>query len=595
MLLHRSVSVLQFCRPKLLSQFKHSFASFITDASASSFVSASSSAVGVRLFCLNQPRLRHVRAFGTALAASGSERSDGDTFFAEEGVSWTSIGVSEKVARALTDAGIERPSLVQAACIPSILSGKDVVIAAETGSGKTHGYLVPLIDKLCHAHDSANAVSDEKSNPPRRIFLVLCPNIMLCEQVVRMANSLRNSSGQPLLTVATVGGQQGWPVKEPDVMVSTPAALLNNIEPEKYRRLEFLRAVKYVVFDEADMLLCGSFQNQIIRLIHMLRFDEKLLSRAKVSTPEKAMDLSDDPLMLIDSLDEEDMQAENNSEGEEDSEDDAVVNDLPERTGSGSVPIKERKEWWKARKIYDRSKQYVFVAATLPLNGKKTAGAVLKRMFPDANWVTGNYLHYHNPRMEQKWIEVSVDTQVDALINAVNEGSRSEMLDNGVDVSRTMVFANTIEAAEAVVKILSTAGIECYCYHKGRSFDDREKALVDFQEKGGILVCTDAAARGIDIPNVSHVIQADFATSAVDFLHRIGRTARAGKYGRVTSLYNEANRDLVAAVRQAGKLELSVETAFSRKRSFRNKLKKQRSFSKAGNASSLYTEESVPA
>nr|AKF43354.1 DEA(D/H)-box RNA helicase family protein [Erodium texanum] len=593
MVLHRSVSVLHFCRPKLLSQLKNSFASFVNDAS---FVSASSSPAGVRLFWLNQPRLRHVRAFGTSWEASATERSDGDSFFAEEGVSWTSIGVSDKVARALTDAGIERPSLVQAACIPSILSGKDVVVAAETGSGKTHGYLVPLIDKLCQEHDSGNAVSDEKSSPPRRIFLVLCPNIMLCEQVVRMANSLCNSSGQPLLSVATVGGQQGWPVKEPDIMVSTPAALLNNIEPEKYRRLEFLRAVKYVVFDEADMLLCGSFQNQIIRLINMLRFDEKLLSRAKKSTPEKAMDLNDDPLLHINSFDEEDMQAENSSEGEEYSEDDDdVISDLPEKTETGSVRmIKDRKEWWKARKIYDRSKQYVFVAATLPVNGKKTAGAMLKRMFPDANWVTGNYLHYHNPRMEQEWIEVSVDTQVDALINAVNEGSRSKTLDNSGDVSRTMVFVNTVEAAEAVVKILLTAGIECFCYHKNCAFDEREKTLVDFQEKGGILVCTDAAARGIDIPNVSHVIQADFATSAVDFLHRIGRTARAGKFGRVTSLYNESNRDLVAAVRQAGQLELSVEKAFSRKRSFRNKLKKQRRFSKTGNASS-HAEESVPA
>nr|AKF43362.1 DEA(D/H)-box RNA helicase family protein [Monsonia emarginata] len=592
MTLHRYVSVLHFCRPKLLSQLKHSFASVVSAASASSLVSASSSPVGVRLFWLNQPRLRHVRAFGTAGAASASRGIEDDTFFAGEGVSWTSIGVSDKVARALADSGIERPSLVQAACIPSILSGKDVVIAAETGSGKTHGYLVPLIDKLCCAHDAGNALNDGESKPTRKIFLVLCPNIMLCEQVVRMANSLRNNGGQPLLGVATVGGQQGWPVKEPDIIVSTPAALLNNIEPERQRRSEFLRAVKYVVFDEADMLLCGSFQNQVIRLINLLRFDEKLLSRAKGFTAEKGVDLNDDPLLQTNSLDE-DVLTESYSEGEEDSEDDDAVNDLPEKVEAGSGKRKDRKEWWKARKIYERSKQYVFVAATLPVNGKKTAGAVLKRMFPGANWVTGNYLHYHNPRMEQKWIEVSIDTQVDALIDAVKQGSSSEMLDNSADVSRTMVFANTVEAAEAVVKILSTAGIECYCYHKDCSFDVREKALVDFQMKGGIFVCTDAAARGIDIPNVSHVIQADFASSAVDFLHRIGRTARAGKFGRVTSLYTESNRDLVAAVRRAGELGQPLETAFSRKRSFRNKLKKQRGFSKTRNTS--FAEESVGA
>nr|AKF43375.1 DEA(D/H)-box RNA helicase family protein [Pelargonium transvaalense] len=591
MILHCSASVLHFCGPKLLSQLRLNFSSFVRDAPASSL---SSSPVGFRLFWLNQPRLRHVRAFGTSSAASDASRSGNDTFFAEEGVTWTSIGVSDKVARALTDADIERPSLVQAACIPSILSGKDVVIAAETGSGKTYGYLAPLIDKLCRAHDdSVNAVPNEEVTPLRRIVLVLCPNIMLCEQVVRMAYSLRNDSGQPLLTVATCGGRQGWPVKEPDIIVSTPTALLNDIDTDKRRRLEFLRGVKYVVFDEADMLLCGSFENQVIRLIYLLRFDEKLLSRTKSSTPEKAMDLNDDPLLHIDSLDEEEMQTEIISEDEEDSEGDDVIDNLPEKIEAESFQRKDRKEWWRARKIYERSKQYVFVAATLPVNGKKTAGEVLKRMFPDANWVTGNYLHFHNPRMEQKWIEVSVDTQVDALIDAVHQGSGSEMLDNGADVSRTMVFANTVEAAEAVAKILSTAGIECYRYHKGRSFDEREKALVDFQEIGGILVCTDAAARGIDIPNVSHVIQADFATSAVDFLHRIGRTARAGKYGRVTSLYTESDRDLVSTVRRAGELGQPVETAFSRKRGFRNRLKKMRGLSKAGNAS--FVEEGAKA
>nr|AKF43360.1 DEA(D/H)-box RNA helicase family protein [Hypseocharis bilobata] len=572
MILHRSASVLHFCRATLLSQFKHSFSSIVQSSSASSSC-AVSSPVRIRLFWLNQPRLRHVRAFGTA-AATVANRNENDTFFAEEGVSWTSIGVSEKVARALSNAGIERPSLVQAACIPSILSGKDVVIAAETGSGKTHGYLVPLIDKLCLARDdSGNTVSSKELAPARKIFLVLCPNVMLCEQVVRMANSLRGDNGQPLLGVAAVGGQQGWPVKEPDVIVSTPAALLNHIDPEKHRRLKFIRSVKYVVFDEADMLLCGSFQNQVIRLIHMLRFDEKFLSRTKESTPEMAVDLNSDPLLDIDHFDEEDMQAESISEGEEDTEDAAAVNGLPEEIEAGSV---QRKDWRRVRKMYERSKQYVFVAATLPVNGKKTAGEVLKRMFPDANWVTGNYLHYHNPRMEHKWVEVSVETQVDALIDAVNQGFRPEVLDDGADVSRTMVFTNTVEAAEAVSKILSTAGIECYRYHKGCPLDEREKTLVDFQEKGGILVCTDAAARGIDIPNVSHVIQADFATSAVDFLHRVGRTARAGKFGRVTSLYTESNRDLVATVRRAGELGQPVESAFSRKRGFRNKLKKKR-------------------
>ncbi|XP_048441084.1 DEAD-box ATP-dependent RNA helicase 22-like [Pyrus x bretschneideri] len=111
-----------------------------------------------------------------------------------------------------------------------------------------------------------------------------------------------------------------------------------------------------------------------------------------------------------------------------------------------------------------------------------------------------------------------------------------------------MVFANTVEAVESVAKILKRAGMECYQYHKDCSLEDRAKTLVDFQEKGGIFACTDSAARGVDIPNVSHVIQAGYATSAVDFIHRVGRTARAGQYGLLTSMYTESNRDLVAAL-----------------------------------------------
>lgn len=98
---------------------------------------------------------------------------------------------------------------IQAACIPSILSGSDVVVAAETGSGKTHGYLIPLIDKLCSIPDNtASNMADDGSNRPHSLFLVLCPNVMLCEQVVRMANCLCDDNGEPLVQVAAVCGRQ---------------------------------------------------------------------------------------------------------------------------------------------------------------------------------------------------------------------------------------------------------------------------------------------------------------------------------------------------------------------------------------------------
>ena len=95
---------------------------------------------------------------------------------------------------------------LQAVSLPPILHGNDVVVAAETGSGKTHGYLVPLFNKLCTTtNDSLN--TDQQLNRPH-MSLVLCPNVMLCEQVARMANCICNDNGEPLLRVAAVCGRQ---------------------------------------------------------------------------------------------------------------------------------------------------------------------------------------------------------------------------------------------------------------------------------------------------------------------------------------------------------------------------------------------------
>ncbi|CAA6670613.1 unnamed protein product [Spirodela intermedia] len=508
------------------------------------------------LCLLSEASGRRTRSFCTAVAAGADDGADQSTFHAAEDVSWNSLCISEALSRALSSVSLSRPSLIQAASIPHILSGNDVVIAAETGSGKTHGYLVPLFQKLL-------AVSEQSVG----VAVVLCPNVMLCEQVVEMANSLCDDQGNRLLKVSSVCGRQGWPVVQPDILVSTPVAFLNSLfsfEAENHRRPEFLRAVKHVVFDEADMLLCGSFQNQVIRLINMLRYEEKVLSRMEAYK----QGLGNNEASLEVSELENDKEVSKVCDNMEDEDEDSNILEIENK------PDRPR-DWRRTREVYSRSKQYIFVAATLPESGKKTAGGVLKRMFPNAIWVNGSYLHRYNPRLEQTWLEVTVDTQVDALLDAVRSGFKSGFGDSNDEISRTMVFVNTVESAEAVARIFQRAGIECFCYHRNSSLEERTCNLVVFRENGGVLVCTDAAARGLDVPNVSHVIQAEFATSAVDFLHRIGRTARAGQSGRVTSLYTEANRDLVSTVRQAWRTEQPLEKAFSRKRSFRNKLKKR--------------------
>lgn len=96
---------------------------------------------------------------------------------------------------------------MQAACIPHVLTTNDVIVAAETGSGKTHGYLIPLIEKLCSSSSNTEDGScQDNTAGAHDIVLVLCPNVMLCEQVVRMANSLLDDSGEPLKSAAAVCG-----------------------------------------------------------------------------------------------------------------------------------------------------------------------------------------------------------------------------------------------------------------------------------------------------------------------------------------------------------------------------------------------------
>uniref|UniRef100_A0A1D1Z3G9 ATP-dependent RNA helicase n=1 Tax=Anthurium amnicola TaxID=1678845 RepID=A0A1D1Z3G9_9ARAE len=193
---------------------------------------------------------RATRPFSTAVAAVEQEGAGGSTFHAEEGVTWRSLGISDRISRALSSVSLDRPSLIQAACIPHIFSGNDVIIAAETGSGKTHGYLVPLFHKLCSLSEQSTDGSDQLPPKPSAFSLVLCPNVMLCKQVVEMANFLCDDQGKPLLKISTVCGQQGWPIIQPDILVSTPAALLNSLfafDAENHRRPEFVKAVKHVI------------------------------------------------------------------------------------------------------------------------------------------------------------------------------------------------------------------------------------------------------------------------------------------------------------------------------------------------------------
>lgn len=547
--------------------------------------------LGLQLRSVSQPR----RSFSGIRAAGNGNSEDPGVFWAERSVTWRSLGLDGEVAGALVRAELPQPSLVQAAAVPVILGTGDVVVAAETGSGKTHTYLAPLVQKLWQAGgDKAPGHFEELGFG---LGLVLCPNALLCHQVVDMANALRGEDGLPLVRVDVISGGQGWPTHLPDVVVATPAALMNNLfgfDANRRRRLAFVRAVRMVVFDEADMLLGGGFVRDVGRLIDLFRLEEKRISKLRELEASQAVDtkFGEPEFRRVwteaegESEGEEVVEVERDGEGIHDDSGNSLLFEqrpLENAAPQNNASLQRRSDWLRSRKNYKRSKQYIFVAATLPQAGKSSPGAVLKQKFPAMTWVNGNLLHRHNPTLEHRWVQVTKDNNLlSLLVDALRDSQY-----NG----RVLVFANSVEGVDAIARVLDQSGLKCMRYHRDLTVEEKAVALQMIEQEGGILICTDAAARGLDIPNITHVIQAEFATSAVDFIHRIGRTARAGQPGLVTSIFTDASLELVNAMRDAVTTALPVEGAFSRKRSLRRKIKKYGSYQESQKAKSALLKQ----
>jgi superfamily II DNA/RNA helicase len=144
----------------------------------------------------------------------------------------------------------------------------------------------------------------------------------------------------------------------------------------------------------------------------------------------------------------------------------------------------------------------------------------------------------------------------------------------GVRVQQTMVFVNTADAASNLAYEIDKAGVKNAEYHKLVTDGEKQESLRRFREgEVSVLVCTDHAARGLDLPNVRHVVQAEFANNVVQYLHRIGRASRAGVLGKATNIYDRRSEDLVTSILSDTE-EKKIDQSFSRRRGFRQKLKK---------------------
>ena len=398
------------------------------------------------------------------------------------------FGLRGDVVAALTELGIVRPTDIQSAAIPAILNRESVLLASGTGTGKTFAFLLPLVNAL--KMDEEVRGGGSRRHRPRG--LVLLPTRELALQVLAAVKKLGHTA--KIRATAVVGGttqgvQRRALDSDVDIIVATPGRLLLLLE----QRWLTLADVQTVIIDEVDTMLSDydGFGADVEAVLRPLRsagaFKSKCATEPSTFKP----------------------------------------------TG---------------RQLNHRSVQLVLAGATVP----RAAQRAIERIFPGLRTLAARGVHLPPPTLAHRFVRVGAeaDAKHEALLRVISS------LPNGplpvtVDASRgdggsVLVFCNTVPSARSTAHFLSEAGYPVASLHGGIPPLLRAAEFAAFV--GGsarVLVCTDAAARGLDFPALEHAILFDFPLASVEYLHRSGRVARAGRQGTVTSLV--AKRDIVLA------------------------------------------------
>ncbi|HEX8961499.1 MAG TPA: DEAD/DEAH box helicase, partial [Rhodocyclaceae bacterium] len=359
-------------------------------------------------------------------------------------MSFQDLGLMPELLRAVADSGYTEPTPIQAQAIPVVLAGKDMMGGAQTGTGKTAGFTLPLLQKLSR---HANTSSSPARHPIRA--LILCPTRELAMQVHE--NVKAYSKYLPLKSTCIYGGVDIKPqiaeMKEGrEIVVATPGRLLDHVQ-QKTVTFNF---VEFLVLDEADRMLDMGFIPDIKRILALLPKErQSLLFSATFS--EEIKKLADNML---------------------------------------------------------RSPQLIEVARR--------------------NQVSETITHRVHP--------VSSDRKRYLLLKLLEDPSMTQVL----------VFVGTKFGTARLASWLERQGVSADAIHGDKSQVQRTEALEGFKSgKTRVLVATDVAARGLDIDDLPHVINYELPHVAEDYVHRIGRTGRAGAVGRAISFCGLEERGLL--------------------------------------------------
>mmetsp|Transcript_1316 Transcript_1316/g.1813 ORF Transcript_1316/g.1813 Transcript_1316/m.1813 type:complete len:592 (-) Transcript_1316:177-1952(-) len=440
------------------------------------------------------------------------------------GLAWSQLGLlTELVDGVAGDMKLEKPTPVQQLVIPTLLKqtseDNGLAFLAATGSGKTLAYLLPTLQQL----KADELFEDFKRNrrPKRPRLIVLAPTRELAVQITSVVKQLSHHvklSSQCLVGGEDYGKQRKRLDREIDILVATPGRLLKHWKDQNV----FLGDVKYAVLDEMDTMLEQGFQGDLAAVLHPLLY--KKSGNVASGTPT----IEGSPSVIMTSA--------------------TMTQSVQKLVGAF-----DRNSSVGAKKLY-----------TKPVSAdgdpeKKTIA------LPKLQVITAPGLHRAVPRLRQVFIDVGNIDKVSLLVDTVagGGGSGAAVRRQNMDTNAlTLVFCNTVASCRAAEHALAEAGINSLGYHGDLNSAARAENLKKFREAGSsddlphVLVCTDLAARGLDVPQVDHVVMFDFPLNSLDYLHRAGRTARgvtgdrAGN-GRVTALVTKRDRVLAMAIENA--------------------------------------------
>lgn len=479
---------------------------------------------------------------------------------------FTEVGISSReLLSVLPRLGFKGSTRVQAASIPQIL-GKDrraVIITAETGSGKTLAYLLPAFEIVLRRPPRPKGC-------PHPAAIIVAPGRELGYQIYSVARQLSRALEKEGKSVSVHSSRSGWPVEAPDILITTPRAAAQGLQPcmsedEVARRQALLRIrdVELLVFDEADLLIGGSCMTPDVNTV-LTAFATSLPDQTRQVLPEAQRYYRGG--VPVEMLDEDTLawlpgKALSNADG---------TFDIRFEDGKRERYVsRSRLRGPGVALLIERGPRIVMAGATLASyhkNSLKEDGKqwnalynsgigspnwVLKRWFPNALRITSKWVHHRHPGIvKQDWVFIEGEHRVGEVQNMPLRIQKMVQLLSEQDPSiRTLVFASTPSKCLAAENALKAGKVECCGIHAARSFGERLEALKKFATgQVSVLVCTDLAARGIDLPMCRHVVQLEFAKNVIDHLHRVGRAARAGRESKTTNYHSAIDKPVVDAI-----------------------------------------------